>query len=324
MRPLAVPKPLPPEEHSALESRLVADAPRFDLRPLLEQLALAGYGNEALLFEGATESGGASLVQGLRFMKRPMRTAIVTVHLGLMGEAGLLPSYFTWVAEHSPDQVGFSEFIRFFEHQLIDNMFHATHPDWCPPPSGDGRTRLSQDTPSVLGDTPTFLRAILRIANPATPSTLHWIAQLCYPEFGVRLERQAFAIATNAYACQVGVSRLDGTGILGREYVANRCGFVLDLAADDEVDLRGRELADVAVARLRTRLLPLLAPYKLSLTVRLTIRWHSSFAHVDDPVDPDPSFLGYNRLGGPRDVSHTTVLYSGITGRDWGPWSEAA
>jgi hypothetical protein len=323
MRAAGAPTPLAPEEHNAFELRLVADAPGFDLRPLLEQLALAGYGNEAVLFECATEGGGAGLVQGLRFLKTPMRTAIITVHLGLMGEAGLLPSYFTWVAERSPETAGFLDFIRFFEHQLIDNMFHATHPDWVPPRSCAG-SRLAQDTPSVLGDTPSFLLSILRIANPTTPSTLHWLAQLCYPEFAMRLRPQAVATSTQAYACLVGVSRLDGTGILGRTYQASSRGFLLDLFADDEVDLSGREQADVVLARLRGRLLPLLAPYHLPLTVSLTIRWHSSFAHVDDPVDLDPSFLGYNRLGGPREVKYKTVLYTGITGCDWGPRSEAA
>jgi hypothetical protein len=324
VRSAASPTPLAPSEHTPQQARLVTDAPRFDLRPLLEQLAVAGYGNEAVLFEGATEGGGTGLVKSLRFIKAPMPAAIITLHMGLMGDAGLLPSYFTWVIEHSPEPARFLDFIRFFEHQLIDNMFHATHPDWarCPPKSGG--SRLAQDTASLLGDTPQFLKTILRIARPSTPATLHWLAQLCFPEFGVRVRRHAFKAATGAYACRLGISCLDGTGILGREYVSALGGYTLDLYTDDEKDLSGREQAGVAVARLRGRLLDLLAPYNLALTVRLHVRWHSSFARVDSPSDPNPSFLGYERLGGEKDERHATVIYSGITGRDWGPWKEVA
>ncbi len=306
-----------------MEARLVADAARFDLRPLIEQLAKANYPNEAILFEGASEGGGARLVKGLRFTKSPMRTAIVTLNMGLMGDAGLLPSYFTWIAEHSPESNRFWDFIRFFEHQLIDNLFHATHPEWGEPSVAVRDKQVAQERPSVLGDAPDFLRTILRIANPATPSTLHWLAQMCFPEFAVRVVRHSLHDATDAYACRLGESRLDGTGILGREYKASLAGFIVELTAEDEVDMREREQVDVALARLRSHLLPILAPFRMPLIVRLTILWHSSFARVDGRDDDDPSFLGYNRLGGDRDVRHTTVIYSGITGRD-GPWSEDA
>ena len=93
-------------------------------------------------------------------------------------------------------------------------------------------------------------------------------------------------------------------------------GFLVDLITDDEVDLSGREQADIVQWRLEARLLPLLVAFRLPLTIRLVVLWHSSAAHVDDPSAPDKSFLGYNRLHGARnrpEIKHTTVMYRGRT-----------
>nr|PZN19147.1 MAG: hypothetical protein DIU78_21545 [Pseudomonadota bacterium] len=303
---------------SAIEVRIMREAQRFDLGPLLDVLAELGYSRDEILFEGALYGRSPSIVQAVRFRQRPVRTAIVTVHLGLLGDNTLLPSYFYHVAERSPDPARFYDFLRFFDHQLIENFVRAiypevgeTHPDAAPGEPG----AAAPPTGGVFGDFRAVLKTFFRMAGPGSLSTLHWVTQLYFPEFRVRVRRSRFENATDSHACRTGDSRLDGSGILGRSYVAESPGFVVDLIAEDEVDLSGREQADIVRERLETRFLPLLAPFSLALTVRLIVLWHSSFAYVDDPHAEDKSFLGYNRLRGPREVRHTTVLYRGITGR---------
>jgi hypothetical protein len=306
--------PAAPGELSPMEARIQAEASRFDLRPLLELLAEIGYGREAVLFE-STESGPSpTLVQGVRFLKSPIATAIVSVHIGLLGDNTLLPSYFFYLIQQSPDPARFFDFLRFFDHRLIENFFAAVHPE-----IGDSELLSANGSSGrswLFGDYRAALRSFVRMAAPGSPSTLHWLVQLYFPEFRVRVKRQPFLDETDSHACRTGSSRLDGSGILGRIYTTEIPGLLVDLITDDEVDLSGREQADVVRERLDTRLLPLLAPFRLALTLRLVVRWHSSAAHVDDPKAADKSFLGYNRLHGSLqrpELEHTTVMYRGRT-----------
>lgn len=298
-----------------MEARIQAEATRFDLRPLLELLGKIGYGREAILFE-STESGPApSLVRGVRFSKSPIRTAIVSVHIGLLGDNTLLPSYFFYLIQQSADPTRFFDFLRFFDHRLIENFFAAVHPEIADAElSSTGAPVAGRSW--LFGDYHGALRSFLRMAAPGSPSTLHWLVQLYFPEFRVRVLRQPFSDETDSHACRTGISRLDGSGILGRIYTTEVPGLLVDLIVEDEVDLSGREQADIVRERLDTRLLPLLATFRLALTVRLVVRWHSSAAHVDDPKAIDKSFLGYNRLHGRLqrpELEHTTVMYRGRT-----------
>ncbi|MFZ5893381.1 MAG: hypothetical protein ACOY0T_20135 [Myxococcota bacterium] len=302
-------------ELSPMEARIQAEATRFDLRPLLELLGEIGYGREAILLESTDSGPSPALVQGVRFVKSPISTVIISVHIGLLGDNTLLPSYFFYLIQQSPDPARFFDFLRFFDHRLIENFFAAVHPEIgdseLSPVSGSagGRSWL-------FGDYRGALRSFLRMAAPSSPSTLHWLVQLYFPEFRVRVRRQPFSDETDSHACRTGSSRLDGSGILGRIYTTEIPGLLVDLITEDEVDLSGREQADIVRERLETRLLPLLGPFRLALTVRLVVRWHSSAAHVDDPRAPDKSFLGYNRLHGSLhrpELEHTTVMYRGRT-----------
>jgi hypothetical protein len=306
------------DELTDVQARIVAEAQRFDLRPLLELLAEIGYTRDEVLFESAPEGRSASFVQAIRFTKWPVRSVLITVHLGLLGDNTLLPSYFFHVARSSPDPQRFYDFLRFFDHQLIENLFAAVHPEVGEGPGGGAPVRRkalkSAERTSTFGDFRGVLRTHLRMAVPGSPSTLHWLAQLYFPEFRVRVARYPYESLTGSDACRTGASRLDGSGILGKSYIAEMNGFSIDLITEDEVDLSGREQADVVVDRLRHRLLPLLAPFRLPLTIRLVVIWHSSFAEIDDPRALDKSFLGYDRLKGQREVEHTTLLYRGITG----------
>lgn len=286
------------EELTAIEARIVREARRFDVRPLLDLLESIGYAREDVLFESAMEGKSGSVVQAVRFQKRPVRTVIITVELGLLGDNSLLPSYFLHVMERSPDPDRFLDFIRFFDHTLIDNLISATHPD-----QGPGYAKW------------VALRKVLfRMAAPGSVSTLGWVMQLHFPELRVRAARRPFESGILGNACTTGVSRLDGTGILGRTYESELPGLLVDLIAEDEADMSGRPWAATVLSRLERLVLPLLAPFRLALVVRLVILWHASWAHVDDPGAREKGYLGYERLRGEGEAVHTTVMYRGITG----------
>lgn len=285
-------------ELTPIEARIAEDAQRFDLGPLVDLLLTNGYARDDILFESAAEGRSASIVRAVRFHKQPIRSVVITVQVGLLGDNSLLPSYFFHLMERSRDPDRFLDFLRFFDHRLIDNLFRALYPE---------RSGVYVSWISVLA-------SFLRMAMPASISTLHWLVQLYFPELRVRVTRRPFASATDSYACRTGLSLLDGTGILGRTYVAEVTGFLVDLIAEDEIDMSGRSYSDIVQARLKERLLPLLDPFRLPLMVRLTVLAHASWAQVDEPRAAEQGYLGYDRLRGMGEARHVTVMYHGVTG----------
>lgn len=291
------------DEPSAFEAGLTRDAQRFDLRPLVELLMQNGYAYEEILFESSSEGRSAGLVKAVTFRRRPIRAVVITVEIGLLGDNSLLPSYFFQVAERSLDPARFYDFLRFFDHVLIENLFRALHPE------------LSDVYRSWSG----VLKTFLRMARPASPGTLHWIAQLYFPELSINVTRRPLEQVSSVHACHTGRSRLDGAGILGRSYVAEVHGLELDLIAPEGTDFSGREWSDIVLARLDRDLLPLLAPFRIPLVVRLVVLAHASWAQVDEPHSPAQGFLGYDRLRRGAEVKHTTVMFDGVTGTQRGP-----
>ncbi len=284
-----------------VEEKIVRDARKFDLRPLVELLGTLGYAREDILFESSEERASGAVVDAVRFVTKPIRTAVVTVNLGLLGDNTLLPSYFLQLVEKSPDPDRFFDFIRFFDHRLIEGFYRASYPE-------------TDET--AFKSFSEVQRSFTRMLGMGSTSTLTWLAKLLFPELRVRASRRAFKNATASHAFRTGIARLDGTGILGKIYESDAAGFHLDLVAEEETDGAGRPWPHVVRARIEERLLPILAPHRLPLVVRLRVLFHASWAEVDVPHGGDAGrgYLGFERIRGDAEEGHTVVVYRGITG----------
>jgi hypothetical protein len=146
-------------------------------------------------------------------------------------------------------------------------------------------------------------------------STLEWLGQIEFPELLVRASRHAFASATDSHKCRTG-SRLDGSSVMGHKYESEIAGFALDLFAEEETNSRGRSWASIVRERLDHRLLPILAPQRVPLVVRLRVLLHASWSRVDFPFADEHGYLGYERIRGVPEQGHTIVMYRGIAGQD--------
>jgi hypothetical protein len=293
--------PRDPQAREALERRIREKARSFDLRTLVQLLVSEGYARESLLFQGNPEGGATSIVHDIEFRTRPTRTVLVTVNLGLLGDNALLPSYFIQEVEKSRDPDKFYDFIRFFDHRLISNYLAGVFPE---------------DDPVVYPDYRSVQQAILRMSGFASVATLTWVGQAYFPELRVRVQRGAFARSTESHAFRTGESLLDGTGVLGRFYQSDAAGFVLELVAEEETNARGRSWAALVRRRLNERLLPVLAPFRLPLMVRLRVLHHASWARLDRPSAEESGYLGYDRIRGDADDGHSVVLFAGTTGAE--------
>ncbi|HTN84096.1 MAG TPA: GPW/gp25 family protein [Sorangium sp.] len=292
-------------DRAAFERRLAREARRFDLRPLLEVLRENGYEREDILFEGARDSStSASIIEAIRFLPPPARGAVITLNLGVFSDGTLLPSYFLEQIESSPDPDRFYDFIRFFDHRLIEGYLRAVYPE---------------DAGGPFGDFDRALRSYFRMLGLGSVSTLQWLWQLYFPELCVRVTRRAFASETASHAFRTGQSRLDGTGIIGRVYPWEAAGFVVDIVVEDETDEEGRPWPGLVRSRMSARLLPLLDPFRIPLLVRLVVLYHASWAKVEGSSAEAQGYLGYERLRDKAASPYTMIVYRGVTGEHTTP-----
>jgi hypothetical protein len=296
------------KQRTEFEQKLVREARRFDLRPLIDLLHEKGYEREDILFEAAREgSTSPSIVEALRFREPPFRGATITLNLGLFRDGTLLPSYFVEVIESSRDPEQFYDFIGFFDHRLAESYLWAVYPE-----AGGG----------PFGDFDRALRSYFRMLGPGSTSTLQWLWQLVCPDLRVRVARRAFASETGSHAFRTGESRLDGTGIIGKIYPWDASGFVVDIVVDEETDEKGRPWPNLLRERMDTRLFPLLDPFRIPLLVRLVVLEHASWAKVDGPDPKEQGYLGFHRLRDKAPGGHVLILYRGVTGESAMRWGE--
>jgi hypothetical protein len=286
----------PPSSVQEFERKVVAEARRFDLKPLLDLLRAKGFARSDIFFESTRQA--SSLVDAIRFEKHPIERVVLTVNLGLLASGALIPSYFFEIVDRTPEPERFYEFIRFFDHWLISGLVEALYPE---------------DDPRVFRDWNGVRRSFVRMLGVPCISTLHWIAALQFPELGVHVERLEFASETESHAIRAGISILDGSSVLGMRHEADAAGFVIELTAEEETDARGRGWAAVLRERLNEQLLPMLAVHRVALSVRLRVLEHASWAHLETGGKPS-GYLGYDRLRDKASSGHTIVLYRGITG----------
>ncbi|OJH40286.1 hypothetical protein BON30_14695 [Cystobacter ferrugineus] len=282
-------------ELTPTEARIAARAKEFDLGPLLRLLEAEGYVPENVLFESNPEPvSAAALVEAVTFHRSPHRRVVVTLNLGLLGAGSLLPSYFLEVAEQSANPEAFFDFIRFFDHRLLEDFVRALHPE-----------RDSER----LGDWERMKGFYFRMTGVGSVATLQWLFQLYFPELRVWVSPHAFRHTSSSHEPRTGPTPLDGTAVLGHAYTTETAGFRVELHAETEADARGEGWPLVVERRLGEALLPLLAPFRLRLEVGLTVAAHALWARLTQRT-----YLGYERLQGDGHLGHRLVVFQGDTG----------
>jgi hypothetical protein len=290
-----------PEARAQLERKIRERARAFDLLTLVQLLERSGYPRDTILFQGNIEGGATSIVHDVEFRERPAPTVLISVNLGLLGDNSLLPSYFLREVEKSDDPERFYDFIRFFDHRFVTNYLYGVYPE---------ADRV------VYPDYGSVQQAFLRMGGFASVATLVWLGQLYFPELRVTAHRGAFPQSTEMHAFRTGESPLDGTSVIGRFYKSEAQGFSLELVAEEETNARGRSWAAIVRKRLKERLLPILAPFRFPLLVKLRVLHHASWARLDLPTEEESGYLGYDRIKGDPESGHSVVLFLGTTGRD--------
>lgn len=285
---------IPDEKQRSFEERVTREARRFDLRQLLKLLREHGYGRNDLLFRSSLSGTSSSLVEAIEFDRSRSRPVVhIALNIGLLGDNSLLPSYFFEVIEQTRDPERFFDFLGFFDHHLIHGMMQALYPE---------------DHQLLFRDWDRAKISFLEMMGLGSISTLHWFMQLFFPELKVHVTRHPFTTESTNHAARPGHSALDGSGILGRLYVAEGSGFLVELIAEEENNARGKSWAAVLRRRMNEQVLPRIEELRLPIIVRLRVLNHASWARVEEGSEVH-GYLGYDRIQGDVEAGHTIVIY---------------
>jgi hypothetical protein len=273
-----------------IERDIETRAKDFDLIVLLRLLHSLGWERENIYFESNRDPvSSQSLIESVVFHRASPAHVSIVVNFGLLGANALVPSYFTDVIDESMDPERFYDFIRFFDHRLIETFIYASYPE------DDTSLYQSWDRVKLF---------YFKIIGAGSVSTLQTIFQLYFPELRVVVTRAPFRSSTDIHALRMGSSKLDGTAVIGREYESDAAGFKVDIYADEEINDIGEAWPHVVRNRLQSTVLPLLAPFRLSMIVTLTVLAHSSWARIKAV-----GYLGYERIEDDEEGAHRIEIW---------------
>lgn len=279
----------------AFQQRVVRSARRFDLPALIRLLTRNGYDRDAIYLESNPDaSSGAALVEAVEFAAEAPGRVTILVNMGLLGSSSPLPSYFFRLIEQADDPQPFEDFIHFFDNILLRQLVAAVMPEedhalWGPP----GAIKTSYF--GMLG--------------PGSVATLAQVVAWSFPELQARVTRRGFNRESGAHACRTGLSRLDGSGVVGRHYRSEAEGFAVELYVEEERTSAGRSWPDLLRQRLQAQLLPLLAPARIPLSVTLEVLAHDGWVRLQPG-----GHLGFQRVFAREPGRHRMLIYAGVTG----------
>jgi len=175
--------------------------------------------------------------------------SVVRIHTGLLGAATPLPAYFlARMDEENVDEVKALGFLRFFDHLLLAQLISGAFPEVAPSRQPRGESA-----------------AYLPLLHPGTPSGLHSLFAVAFPECAVTVER-----------CQpVGPPRpkLLGHYTLGEAVTKTRDGepaYRVRLLVRDAGGECRLLLPERARKRFLTHLVPVLFRHGLRITLTLS------------------------------------------------------
>ena len=243
----------------ALKAEISRRAAEFDPASLLLLLTYLGYRSEEILFQSSIrEVSQPALVHRVEFRADPVKQAIVTLNIGLFGPQSPLPSYFKRLVDDANlDEQSFTDFVRFFDHKLLEGWVRSIYPE---------------HDRAVFRDFEKTKESYLRLLGIGSVSTVHWLVELAYPELEVMVEKGTIMRSVRLEGARLGFCDLGGGAVLGGWLRAPVPGFLITLYSDDEHTESGRPWAEEVMRRLERLIFPTLAEAAVELKVILVIR----------------------------------------------------
>ncbi|MCG8472690.1 MAG: hypothetical protein MI742_12680 [Desulfobacterales bacterium] len=273
---------------TALEKEMKERVGEFDIISLIRLLQCMGYGPRQIWFSGKnTLCSQSRVIDGIKFYQNgETRRVVITLSIGLLAAQSPLPGYFRRILESELTSAAlFSQFIRFFDNQLLRDFVCALYPELA----------------HFFRGTTFFLASeSLKIMDLRSVSALHLLFSRAFPEARVEVTKGSLTRDLPAEHIQLGASVL-GRSVFGHLTPIPVGGRRVTLYLEEEETETRKPWPEEARHRLRRLIFPLLAPLDLALVIDLVLETQSRWVKLHPQ-----SCLGYDTIRtdtpGPRKV----------------------
>lgn len=273
-----------------IERHITRRIREFDPLSLMVLLEHHGYTGEQLFFRSHPSlCSQDTLFEAIEFKKTPTPHVVISVNMGLLGAQTCLPAYLLKQLEQAPVEA--FHFLHFFDHPLLTGFFRSLYPE--------------QDT-RIFPDFKQEQRNQLLLMGLRSPSTLHLMLSLIFPELEVRVEKTMLSRNLHTRPFILGSGKLGGTHVLGSFFNSAAQGLRVQLFSDTETAVGSRPWPRVIAERLETRLFPVLGEVGVELEIFLVVRRQRSWARLTQG-----SFLGYDKFKGGSGQPRRLKIFSG-------------
>jgi hypothetical protein len=282
-----------------LEERVAGRIHEFDIISLLHLLMTMNYSPEEIRFRSynsiCSQSG---LIHDIKFRQEPVREAVITMNMGLLGVQSPLPSYFRKKMES--EEVGRSrlaDFIGYFDHHLIRDYICNIYPEI---------NRL------FFPDWEMTKRRYLQILNLKSLGTLHWLFRKVFPEIGVQVENAVLNDDLQTRAVVLGKAVLGDDAVFGSKTSVPINGRRVTFYSEEEMtDTQApwpREIRN----RLTSLIFPVLQPAGIDLEIVLVLKSRKRWVRLHAET-----YLGYDRMQGGEESYRRIRIFRGHIGESF-------
>lgn len=279
-----------------LEKSVAERIHEFDIISLLHLLATMDYSPEEIRFRSnnsiCSQSG---LIHDISFKHEPVREAVITMNMGLLGVQSPLPSYFRKKMENEEiGKASLADFLGYFDHHLIRNYICNVYPEI---------------NAFFFSHWELTKRRNLHILNLKSIGTLHWLFQKVFPEIGVQVENAVLSSDMQTKPLRLGETILGNDAVFGNKTSVPINGLRVTLYSEEEMTDTlvpwPREIKN----RLTGLVFPILQPVGIDLEILLVLKSQKRWVRLHAET-----YLGYDRIQSGEETYRRVRVYRGHIG----------
>lgn len=282
-----------------LEDKVSKRIHEFDILSLLQLLISMNYSPEEITFRSHNSiCSQPGLIHGIEFRREPVREAVITMNMGLLGAQSPLPAYFRKKMEN--DVAGerlFIDFIGYFDHHLIRDYICNIYPEI---------NRF------FFPDWELTKRRYLQILNLKSLSTLHWLFQTVFPEIGVRIENAVLSSEVQTQPVRLGRTVLGTDAVFGNKTSVALHGRRVTFYSDEEMTDTRVPWPKEIKNRLEDLIFPVLQPTGINLEISLILKSQKRWVRLHSET-----YLGYDRIRSVEDTYRRIRIFRGHIGESF-------
>jgi hypothetical protein len=282
-----------------LEENVSQRIHEFDIISLLRLLMTMNYSQEEIRFRShnsiCSQSG---LIHGIMFRHEPVREAVITLNMGLLGVQSPLPSYFRKKMENEEaGRRSLVDFIGYFDHHLIRDYICNIYPEinrfFFP------HWELTK-------------RRYLQILNLKSIGTLHWLFQTVFPEIVVQVENAMLSSDVQTRPVLLGKTVLGGDAVFGNKTSVAVQGRRVTLYSEEEMTDTQVPWPREIKNRLSSLVFPVLQPTGIDLEINLVLKSQKRWVRLHAET-----YLGYDRIQSGEDTYRRIRIFRGHIGESF-------